>query len=50
MTPTNFIILMLCFGCIMVIWLWLFDGHKIDQEKRQEKLTKNKKFRNINSP
>ena len=40
MTPTDFIILMLCFGCFMVVWLWLFDGYKIDQEKRQEKLTK----------
>jgi len=40
MTPTYFIILMLCFGCIMAVGFWLYDGYKIDQEKRQEKLTK----------
>ena len=40
MTPTYFIILMLCFGCIMAVISWLYDGYKIDQEKRQEELTK----------
>jgi hypothetical protein len=40
MTPTNFIILMISFGCIMAVWVWLYDGYKIDQEKRQEELTK----------
>tara|TARA_R110002020_G_scaffold94833_1_gene227883 strand:- start:711 stop:866 length:156 start_codon:yes stop_codon:yes gene_type:complete len=37
MTPTNFIILMLCFGCFYAVILWLYDGYKIDQEKRQER-------------
>jgi hypothetical protein len=40
MTPTDFIILMISFGCIMAVILWLYDGYKIDQEKRQEELTK----------
>ena len=40
MTPTYFIILMISFGCIMAVWSWLYDGYKIDQEKRQEELTK----------
>ena len=40
MTPINFIILMLCFGCFYAVILWLYDGYKIDQEKRQEELTK----------
>ena len=40
MTPTYFIILMISFGCIMVVWAWLYDGYKIEQEKRQEELTK----------
>jgi|TARA_Y100000034_G_scaffold108250_1_gene138470 hypothetical protein len=40
MTPTYFIILMISFGCIMAVILWLYDGYKIDQEKKQEELTK----------
>ena len=40
MTPTNFIILMLCFGCFYAVILWLYDGYKIDQERKQEELTK----------
>ena len=40
MTPTNFIILMLSFGCFMVVWAWLYDGYKKDKEKKQEELTK----------
>ena len=40
MTPKYFIILMLCFGCFMVVWAWLYDGYKIDQERKQEELTK----------
>ena len=40
MTPTNFIILMISFGCIMAGWVWLYDGYKIDQERKQEELTK----------
>ena len=40
MTPTDFIILMLCFGYFYAVISWLYDGYKIDQEKRQEELTK----------
>ena len=40
MTPTYFIILMLCFACFYAVILWLYDGYKIDQEKRQEELSK----------
>jgi hypothetical protein len=40
MTPTYFIILMLCFGGIMAVWVWLYDGYKIDQERKQEELSK----------
>ena len=40
MTPTYFIILMISFGCIMVVWAWLYDGYKKDKEKKQEELTK----------
>jgi len=40
MTPTNFIILMISFGCIMAVWVWLYDGYKIDQKRKQEELTK----------
>ena len=40
MTPTNFIILMISFGCVCAVGSWLYDGYKIDQEKRQEELTK----------
>ena len=40
MTPTNFIILMISFGCVCAVGFWLYDGYKIDQEKRQEDLTK----------
>ena len=40
MTPTYFIILMLSFGCIMAVGSWLYDGYKIDQERKQEELTK----------
>ena len=37
MTPTNFIILMLSFGCIMAVISWLYDGYKIDREREREK-------------
>ena len=40
MTPTYFIILMLCFGCIYAVISLLYDGYKIDQERKQEELTK----------
>ena len=40
MTPTYFIILMLSFGCIMAVISWLYDGYKIDQERKQEELKK----------
>jgi cbb3-type cytochrome oxidase subunit 3 len=40
MTPTNFIILMISFGCFYAVISWLYDGYKIDQEKKQEELTK----------
>ena len=40
MTPTNFIILMISFGCIMAVILWLYDGYKIDLKRKQEELTK----------
>ena len=40
MTPTNFIILMISFGCVCAVWLWLYDGYKIDQKRKQEELTK----------
>ena len=40
MTPTDFILLMLCFGCFMAVWAWLYDDYKIDKEKKQEELTK----------
>jgi len=40
MTPTNFIILMISFGCIMAVWVWLYDGYKIDQKRKQEELSK----------
>jgi len=40
MTPTNFIILMISFGCIMAVWVWLYDGYKIDQKRKQEELKK----------
>ena len=48
MTPTDFIILMISFGCVCAVGLWLFDGYKIDQEKRQEKLTKSFNRKNEN--
>jgi len=38
MTPTFFIILMLSFGAVCAIGLWLFDGYKQDQERKQERL------------
>ena len=40
MTPTYFIILMISFACIMAVILWLYDGYKIDQERKQEELSK----------
>ena len=40
MTSTYFIILMISFACFYAVILWLYDGYKIDQEKRQEELTK----------
>jgi len=40
MTPTYFIILMLSFGCVCAVGFWLYDGYKIDQERKQEELTK----------
>ena len=40
MTPTYFIILMISFGCFYAVILWLYDGYKIDQERKQEELTK----------
>ncbi|MBC8305518.1 MAG: hypothetical protein H8E55_58360 [Pelagibacterales bacterium] len=40
MTPTYFIILRLSFGCIMAVISWLYDGYKIDQERKQEELKK----------
>tara|TARA_R100001530_G_scaffold47974_1_gene36075 strand:+ start:38 stop:184 length:147 start_codon:yes stop_codon:yes gene_type:complete len=40
MTPAYFIILMVSFGCIMAVISWLYEGYKIDQERKQEELTK----------
>ena len=37
MTPTFFITLMLSFGTVCAIGLWLIDGYKQDK-KRQERL------------
>ena len=31
---------MISFGIVFVIGAWLYDGYKIDQERKQEKLTK----------
>ena len=39
MTPTFFIVLMLSFGAVCAIGLWLMDGYKQDK-KRQERLNK----------
>ena len=39
MTPTYFIILMLCFFGVMAVGHWLHDGYKQDK-KRQERLNK----------
>ena len=48
MTPTDFIILMVSFGCIIVVWAWLYDGYKNEykrvkkdiKKRKQEELTK----------
>jgi len=39
MTPTFFVTLMLSFGAVCAIGLWLIDGYKQDKEKeKQERL------------
>ena len=39
MTPTFFITLMLSFGAVCAVGLWLIDGYKIDKEReKQERL------------
>ena len=35
MTPTFFITLMLSFGAVCAIGLWLIDGYKQDKEKQE---------------
>jgi hypothetical protein len=40
MTPTNFIILMISFGCVCAVGFRLYDGYKIDLKRKQEELTK----------
>ena len=35
MTPTYFILLMLSFGAVCAVGLWLFDGYKQDQERNK---------------
>jgi len=35
MTPTFFITLMLSFGALCAVGLWLFDGYKQDKEKQE---------------